>query len=112
MLHAAQAAVDQGVVNRTVRVGTPALVRAGTFAYRIKRENPGTVSGYETGVIAHGPEAEQVGEELLSMIKDWAGDYYHRDAAQIAYYPNGGDTGDLTGWHTTKRHGVLSVTWP
>jgi protein-L-isoaspartate(D-aspartate) O-methyltransferase len=112
MLHAAQEAVDQGVVNRTARIGTPALVRAGTFAYRIKRENPETVSGYETGVIAHGPEAEQVGQELLSMIKDWAGDYYRHNAAQIAYHPNGDDTADLTGWHTTKRHGVLSITWP
>lgn len=112
MLHAAQVAVDQGVVNRTVRIGTPALVRGGTFAYRIKRENSATVSGYEVGVIAHGPEAEQVGEELLSMIKDWAGDYYRRNAAQIAYHPNGDETGDLAGWRATKRHGVLTVTWP
>jgi protein-L-isoaspartate(D-aspartate) O-methyltransferase len=112
MLHAAQEAVDQGVVNRTARLGTPALVRAGTFAYRIKRENPETVSGYEIGVVAHGPEAKQVGEELLSMIKDWAGDYYRRGAAQIAYHPKGDDAGDLTGWRTTKWHGVLAVTWP
>lgn len=69
MLHAAQVTVDQGVVNRTVRNGTPALVRGGSFAYRIKRESPRTISGYETGVIAHGPEAEQVASELLAMIR-------------------------------------------
>ncbi|WP_165947216.1 methyltransferase, FxLD system [Micromonospora sp. 15K316] len=111
MLHAAQAAVDQGVANRTVRNGTPALVRGGSFAYRIKRESPQTVSGYETGVIAHGPEAEQVGAELLSMIRTWADCYYRRGAARITYHPNTDDTSGLTGWHTTKRHGVLAVAW-
>lgn len=111
MMHAAQAAVDQGVVDRTVRNGTPALVRGGTIAYRIKRENPETASGYETGVVAHGPEAEQVGGELLAMIRAWAGGYYRRNAAGITYRPNTADTGSLTGWHTTKRHGVLAVAW-
>ncbi|MDI1461073.1 methyltransferase, FxLD system [Catellatospora sp. KI3] len=111
MLHAAQAAIDQGVVNRTVRTGTPALVRGDTFAYRMKRENPETVSGFETGVIAHGPQAEQVGAELLNMIRAWAGRYYRRGAARITYHPNPADTSALVGWHTTKRHGVLAVDW-
>ncbi|MGH3678714.1 MAG: methyltransferase, FxLD system [Natronosporangium sp.] len=112
MLHAAQAAIDQGVVNGTVRIGTPALVRGGSFAYRIKRENAETVSGYETGVVAHGPEAEQVGSELLTMIRSWASSYYRRGAARLTYYPTTADTGDLTTeWHTTKRHGVLAVAW-
>jgi protein-L-isoaspartate(D-aspartate) O-methyltransferase len=111
MLHAAQAAVDQGVVDRTVRNGTPVLVRGGTFAYRVKRENPLTVSGYETGVVAHGPEAEQVGSELLAMIRAWALDSYQRNAAHITYFPETADGSSLTGWHTTKRHGVLAVAW-
>jgi protein-L-isoaspartate(D-aspartate) O-methyltransferase len=112
MLHAAQAAVDQGVVNRTVRIGTPALVRGDTFAYRIKRENPDSVSGFETGVVAHGPQAEQVGGELLDMIRTWAGRYYRRCAARITYHPNSADPTALTGWRTTKKHGQLAVTWP
>jgi protein-L-isoaspartate(D-aspartate) O-methyltransferase len=111
MLHAAQPAVDQGVVNRTVRNGTPALVRGGSFAYRVKRENAQTVSGYETGVVAHGPEAEQIGSELLAMIRNWASGHYRRGAAHVTYYPNTVDTRDVTGWHTTKRHGVLTVAW-
>lgn len=112
MLHSAQAAVDQGVVNRTVRNGTPALVRGGSFAYRIKRENAQTVSGYETGVVAHGPEAERIGSELLTMIRNWASSHYRRGAARITYYPDTANVGDLTAWHTTKRHGVLAVAWP
>jgi protein-L-isoaspartate(D-aspartate) O-methyltransferase len=111
MLHAAQPAIDQGVLDRTVRLGTPAIVRGGSFAYRIKRENVATVSGYETGVVAHGPEAEHVADELLSLIRDWAGDHYRRGAAHISYYPSTADTSDLTGWRTSKRHGTLTISW-
>jgi protein-L-isoaspartate(D-aspartate) O-methyltransferase len=120
MMHAAQAAVDQVVVNRTVRIGTPALVRGDTLAYRIKRENPQTVGGFETGVVAHGPKADQVGGELLTLIRAWAGSYYRRNAARITYRPStagaavevaDGTTGS-TGWRTVKRHGVLDIAWP
>ena len=120
MMYAAQDAVNQGVVDRTVRNGTPALVRGDTFAYRIKRENPATVSGFETGVLAHGPQAYHVGNELLGMIRAWAGRYYRRNVARITYHPNIRlNTADntavatgLTGWYTTKRHGVLAISWP
>jgi len=111
MLHAAQAAVDQGLVDRTVRNGTPALVRDGSFAYRVKRENLRTVSGYETGVLAYGPHAEQVGSDLLAMIRFWARNHYRRDAARITYHPNTADGSGPAGWHTTKRHGTLAVAW-
>lgn len=116
MMYAAQAAVDQGLVNRTVRNGTPSLARGDSLAYRIKRENPETVSGFETGVLAHGSQAEQVGNELLDMIRAWAGSYYRRNAARITYHPNThpstADTTGMTGRHTTKRHGVLAISWP
>lgn len=112
MLHAAQPAIDQGVVNRTVRLGTPAIVRGGSFAYRIKRENAETVSGFETGVVAHGPDAEKVAEELLMLVRDWAGDHYRRGAARISYHPGNANPSELTGWRTAKRHGALTVRWP
>lgn len=111
MLHAAQAAVDQGVVNPTVRRGTPAIVRGGSFAYRVKRETTEIAGGFETGVVAHGPEAEHVADELLSLIRNWAGNHFRRGAAHVAYHPNTADTSDLTGWRTTKRHGTLAISW-
>ncbi|MDG4795149.1 methyltransferase, FxLD system [Micromonospora sp. WMMD1082] len=111
MLHAAQRAVDQGVVNRTVRLGTPAIIRGGSLAYRIKRENGEMVSGYETGVVAHGPDAELVADELLGLIREWAGHHYRRGAARISYHPGTADASNVTGWHATKRHGSLAVSW-
>ena len=112
MLHAAPPAIDQGVLNPAARRGTPTLIHRGSLAYRIKRENPETVSGYETGVTAHGPDAAHVAEELLTLIQDWAGNHYRRGAAHITYHPGTTDTSSLTGWHTTKRHGTLAINWP
>jgi protein-L-isoaspartate(D-aspartate) O-methyltransferase len=111
MLHATQRAIDNGLLDPTVRRGTPAIVRGGSFAYRVKRENAQTVSGYETGVRAHGPVADLVADELVTLIRDWARDHYRRGAAQITYHPNTGDTNEVTGWSTTKRHGTLAVSW-
>lgn len=111
MLHAAQPAIDQGILNPAVRRGTPAIIRGANLAYRIKRENPHTVSGYETGVLAHGPHADEVADLLLGLIRDWAGHHYRRGAATITYHPGVTDPTGITGWHTTKRHGTLTVAW-
>jgi protein-L-isoaspartate(D-aspartate) O-methyltransferase len=112
MLHAGQRGIDDGLVHPTVRHGTPAIIRGGSFAHRIKRKNAATVSGYETGVLAHGPEAERVADELLGLIRDWAGRYFRRGAAQIEYHPDSADASDLTGWCAVKRRGTLAVSWP
>ncbi len=112
MLHAAQTAVDQGVVNPTVRLGTPAIVRDDSFAYRIKRKNAETVSGYETGVVGHGPKAEEVAEQLLMLVRRWADHCYRRGVADITYHPKAAGTDGLTGWSTVKQHGTLAISWP
>lgn len=132
MLHAAQRAIDHGIVDRAVRLGVPAIVRGGSLAYRVKRENDTMPSGYETGVIAHGPDADQIADHLADLIRRWATDHYRRGTAHITYRPNpangadphdAADTADapgsphgpgpeLDGWHAVKRHGVLTVRWP
>lgn len=111
MLHAAQNAVDEGVVEPAVRHGLPVLVNGGSFAYRIKRESDKFDSGYEAGVRAFGPEAQTVGQRMLDLIRDWGIDHFRRGAARIVYYPAGTDTSGLAGWRSTKRHGVLAISW-
>ncbi len=112
MLHAAQKAVDAGVVDPAVRHGLPALVRGGSFAYRIKRSSEAFASGYEAGVRAHGPDADAVGRQLLTLIREWGTDHFRRGAARVVYYPAGSDISGLAGWRSTKRHGTLAISWP
>ncbi|BCY07296.1 methyltransferase, FxLD system [Actinoplanes sp. L3-i22] len=111
MLHAAQKAVDEGVVEPAVRHGIPVLVQGGNFAYRIKRESEKFASGYEAGVRAHGPQAQQVGEQMLALVRDWGTDHFRRGAARIVYYPAGTDVTGLAGWRSVKRHGILAISW-
>ncbi|GGJ75409.1 hypothetical protein GCM10010123_01770 [Pilimelia anulata] len=110
MLHVSDNMANQDVFNASARRGVPVLVEGGSFAYRIKRPNPKT-GGYESGVIAHGPNAETLADRYLSLLRRWADEYHRRGAARIAYHPGTvGVIGD--GWEAVKRHGTLTVTWP
>jgi protein-L-isoaspartate(D-aspartate) O-methyltransferase len=111
MMHAAQKAVDEQVVEPAVRHGLPVLVQGGSFAYRTKRESTQFASGYEAGVRAYGPQAQQVGQRMLDLVRDWGTDHFRRGAARIVYYPAGTDITGLAGWRSVKRHGVLAISW-
>ncbi|WJK33094.1 methyltransferase, FxLD system [Solwaraspora sp. WMMA2065] len=110
-LHASQALVDRGVFTPAVTVGAAVLVEAGSFAYRTKRGNEDT-GGWESGVYAHGPNAEDVAERYLDLLRRWAAGYRRRGAARIEYIPGDGDGGTPRGWCAPKRHGVVAVSWP
>lgn len=110
MLHARQALVEQGVFAPSALRGVPVLVSDdGSFAYRIKRENP-DVGGFESGVIAHGPAAGQVADEYVDLLRHWARDHPRRGAATIGYIPTGGPTEHAVEG-IPKRHGTVAITW-
>jgi protein-L-isoaspartate(D-aspartate) O-methyltransferase len=111
MMHAAQKAVDEQVVEPAVRHGLPVLVQGDSLAYRTKRESTQFASGYEAGVRAYGPQAQQVGQRMLDLIRDWGTDHFRRGAARIVYYPACIDITGLAGWRSVKRHGVLAISW-
>ena len=111
MMHAAQKVIDEGLVDPAVRHGMPTLVQDRSFAYRIKRGSQNFTSGYEAGVRAYGPDAEAVGQQLLTLLREWGTDHFRRGAACIVYYPAGTDISGLTSWRSVKRHGVLAVSW-
>lgn len=119
--------MQQEVFTPAVLRGVHSLIEGGSFAYRTKRANEqigtcGSAStssgenrqtgGFESGVRAHGPDAEKVVELYLALLRRWARDYRRRGAARIEYHPHTAGTGELTVWHTVKRHGTVSVTWP
>ena len=111
MMHAAQQVVDEGLVDPALRYGMPALVQGRSLAYRTKRGSEDFTSGYEAGVRAYGPDAEAVGQQLLTLLREWGTDHFRRGAARIVYHPAGTDISGLTSWRSVKRHGVLAVSW-
>ncbi|KAB2344839.1 methyltransferase, FxLD system [Actinomadura rudentiformis] len=110
MLHARQSLVDQGVFDASAGRGVPVLVRGDSFAYRIKRENA-ELGGFESGVIAHGPHAEQVADEYADLLRRWAHQHRRRGAATIRYIPAGAAHSTPPHHPIPKRHGTVSVTW-
>jgi protein-L-isoaspartate(D-aspartate) O-methyltransferase len=67
--------------------------------------------GFESGVFAHGPNAETVAERYVDLLRQWAREHRRRGAACIGYLPNPAETACLTGWHTAKRHDTVVVSW-
>ncbi|MGH4028784.1 methyltransferase, FxLD system [Actinomycetota bacterium Odt1-20B] len=108
-LHAAPAAVDSGLVDASALKGVPALVRRDSFAYRIRRENA-EIGGYESGVIAHGPQAEALADEYADLLRRWAHNHRRRGAATFRYLP-GPAPAPLPENAVLRRHGILTATW-
>ncbi len=113
LLAARASAVDSGLVARSAARGAPTLIRGGSFAYRTKRPVEGT-ERYETGVIAHGPEADAVADEYVALLKTWDSDLRdRRPAARIEVFPTATSTSDLPeGRVIEKAHSRIVVSWP
>jgi protein-L-isoaspartate(D-aspartate) O-methyltransferase len=109
-LHAAQHVIDQGLVESSALLGVPALVSEDSIAYRLRRENQAS-GGYESGVVAHGPQAESLAEQYVDLLQRWARDYRRRGAALFQYLPTAAAPTPLPQGTVTKRHGILAVSW-
>jgi protein-L-isoaspartate(D-aspartate) O-methyltransferase len=111
LLYVSEDLVQQDIFAASAARGVPALIDGGTFAYRTKRVNERT-GGFESGVFAHGPDAEAVAARYVDLLRHWASDYRRRGAARIEYHPKTTVVDEQAGWHTKKRNGTVTVTWP
>lgn len=104
-------AVDRGVVARSAARGAPTLIRGSSFAYRTKRQTG--PDEFETGVIAHGPEADAVADEYVELLRRWDRDLRGGRGARIQVYPATTPAADLpAGRIIDKRHVRVVVSWP
>lgn len=108
-LHAAKHLAEQGLVEASALLGVPSLVTEGSIAYRTRRENKET-GGFESGVIAHGPQAEMLANEYVALLRRWAQDHRRRGAATFRYLP-GTAPSPLPQDAVLKRHGIVTVAW-
>ncbi|MER6174197.1 methyltransferase, FxLD system [Streptosporangium sp. NPDC001681] len=110
MLHVGSEHIDSGRFNPAAGRGVPTLIHGGSFAYRIKRDNPQT-GGFESGVIAHGPQAEEAAEQYVELLRRWADHHRRRGAARITYLPaTAGALAPARGV-VLKRHGAVTISW-
>jgi protein-L-isoaspartate(D-aspartate) O-methyltransferase len=111
-LRASQQAIDAGIAGRLALYGTPAMITADSIAYRTSRQVSEDPAGYESGVIAHGPQAGYLAERYADLLRRWARDYCRRNTALFRYLPGGSAVHALPPGAVVKRHGVVTVTWP
>ncbi|MET9812326.1 methyltransferase, FxLD system [Streptomyces sp. NPDC006355] len=108
-LHASQDVVDGGLVEASALLGVPALISEDSIAYRTRRENEDT-DGFESGVVAHGPQSEALADEYLKLLRRWAENHRRRGAATIRFLP-GPAPSTLPENSVLKRHGIVAVSW-
>ncbi|MEU8251855.1 methyltransferase, FxLD system [Nonomuraea sp. NPDC048916] len=112
LLYSGQEAVDQELLASSTLKGVPVLLDGDSFAYRAARENDDMSSGYESGVYAHGPAAENVATRYVELLRQWADKYCWRGAASIQYIPKPATPPAPSAGVIAKRHGTVVITWP
>ncbi|MFF0083483.1 methyltransferase, FxLD system [Streptomyces canus] len=108
-LHAAKDVVERGLVTQAVQFGVPALVSEDSIAYRTRRDNEAT-GGFESGVIAHGPQAEALADQYAELLRRWAEHHRRRGAATFRYLP-GPAPSPLPQDAVLRRHGIVTASW-
>ncbi|MFI6434457.1 methyltransferase, FxLD system [Streptomyces sp. NPDC050759] len=108
-LHAAKDVVERGLVTPAVQFGVPALVSEDSIAYRTRRDNE-AAGGFESGVIAHGPQAEALADQYVELLRRWAEYHRRRGAATFRYLP-GPAPSPLPQDAVLRRHGIVTASW-
>ena len=111
-LRASPEAVSRGVTARHALAGVPAMISGASIAYRTARQVRDDPAGYESGVIAHGPQAETLAASHAGLLQRWARSYCRRGSAVFRYVPGAPVPGPLAPGAVAKRHGIVTVTWP
>lgn len=108
-LHASKEIVAQGLVEASALLGVPTLVNDDSIAYRTRRENEAT-GGFESGVIAHGPQAEVLAAQYLDLLRHWAGNHRRRGAGTLRYLP-GPAPSFIPQGAILRGHGLVTASW-
>jgi protein-L-isoaspartate(D-aspartate) O-methyltransferase len=112
LLTAQDGPIERGLVAPSAKRGVPTFVRGGTFAYRTKRPIEDTDT-FETGVYAHGPDAQGAAEEYVELLRTWDRDHRRGHGARIEAYPAGTPSTELPqGCVVDKKHTRVVISWP
>jgi protein-L-isoaspartate(D-aspartate) O-methyltransferase len=113
LLSRARTDAARELVDPASPIATPTLLGKSSFAYLTFREVDPETSTHEFGAYAHGPEAEQLAEELTEQVRAWDRDHRHGPAARICVYPAETPVADLPqGRVIEKRHTKVTISWP
>ena len=107
-------AIDTGLVTPGLPWGDMAAVPVGErgLAYLTMRPDPHKEGHHELGIIAHGPAAQPLAEDMAEQAREWAPHRHDELAFTLSYTRGSGAcTPTLTRRVLHRQHSTLVVTW-
>jgi protein-L-isoaspartate(D-aspartate) O-methyltransferase len=112
-LVASDRGVDAGLVTLSLRWGMSTVWDAGSFAYLTLRPTREDRTEFEFGAFAHGPNAVELADQLVTHIRSWDHDQRQGAGPHFEVHPKTALDGDLPrGLVVEKRHSRVTVSWP
>lgn len=106
--------LDSGLVAPQNKMGSPAMVAGGTFAYLTLRkvsDDPDRPL-WEFGAHGFGPDADKLAERMAEQIRTWNSHHRSGPGPRIAAYPAHTPDDQLPeGTVIDKRHVRLTISW-
>ena len=113
LLSRARTEAARRLVDPASPIGTPTLLGEDSFAYLTFRQVDADSRIYEFGACAHGPQADQVAEQLNQHVRAWDRNHRHGPGALISIYPADTPAHQLPkGRIIGRRHTKIVISWP
>lgn len=113
LLVATPAAIESGLVEKSTRLGAKTAIAGGSFAYRAPRATSEDRTSFELVVFAHGRDADGIGAEYVSLIREWDRLHRHGPGARVEVFPAGTPDAEIgEGRLIDKKHTRVLISWP
>jgi protein-L-isoaspartate(D-aspartate) O-methyltransferase len=113
LLHGQPAAIADGRVAKSARMGAKTIFGRDSFAYRYSKPMPDDPSRFELAVIGHGPTGERLADEYVGLIRTWDQEHRNGPGPEVRVYPATTSEDQLPrGGVIRKAHTNVVISWP
>lgn len=113
ILRGQPAAIADGRVAKSARMGAKTILGRDSFAYRYSKPLPDDPSRFELAVFGHGPHGEQLAAEYVDLVRTWDERYRTGPGPQVRIYPTATSAARrVSGDIIRKTHTTVVISWP
>jgi protein-L-isoaspartate(D-aspartate) O-methyltransferase len=112
LLRGQPAAIVDGRVAKSARMGAKTIVGRDSFAYRYSKPVSGEPTQFEFAVVGHGPQGERLASEYVDLIREWDQKYRRGPGPEIQVYPATTPRQWEHDRTIRKRHTNIVISWP
>jgi protein-L-isoaspartate(D-aspartate) O-methyltransferase len=113
LLRGQPAAIADGRVAKSARMGAKTILGRDSFAYRYSKQLPDDPSRFELAVFGHGPDGERLAAEYVDLIRTWDQEYRRGPGPEVRIYPaSTPEEQRHQGSTIHKTHTNVVISWP